>query len=63
MRPAPDLVERRFTANGTNQHWVADITYVPTQRAFFMSPLCWTCSARRVVGWSMSPDLRTWRVG
>jgi hypothetical protein len=29
-RPAPDLVERRFTAAGPNQLWVADITYILT---------------------------------
>ena len=29
-KPAPDLVERRFTAHGPNQLWVSDITYVPT---------------------------------
>ena len=28
--PAGDLVNRRFTATGPNQLWVADITYVPT---------------------------------
>jgi putative transposase len=25
-RPAPDLVDRNFTASGPNQLWVADIT-------------------------------------
>ena len=29
-RPAPDLVDRNFTASGPDQLWVADITYVPT---------------------------------
>jgi putative transposase len=29
-RPAPDLVDRKFTAPGPDQLWVADITYVPT---------------------------------
>jgi putative transposase len=26
-RPAPDLVNRRFTADGPDQLWVADLTY------------------------------------
>jgi putative transposase len=30
QRPAPDLVNRCFTAEGPNQLWVADITYVPS---------------------------------
>ena len=29
-RPAPDVVDRKFTAPEPNQLWVADITYVPT---------------------------------
>jgi putative transposase len=33
-RPAPDLIERDFTATGPNQLWVADITYVPTSAGF-----------------------------
>jgi hypothetical protein len=30
LRPAPDLVERRFTATQPDQIWVADITAIPT---------------------------------
>ena len=33
-RPAPDLVDRKFSASGPNQLWVADITYVPTATGF-----------------------------
>ena len=33
-RPAPDLVERRFEADGPDRLWVADITYVPTWTGF-----------------------------
>ena len=33
-RPAPDLVERDFTAPGPDRLWVADITYVPTWAGF-----------------------------
>ena len=29
-RPAPDLVQRNFTATGPNRLWVADITYIAT---------------------------------
>jgi putative transposase len=30
-RPAPDLVDRDFTASRPDELWVADITYLPTQ--------------------------------
>src|SRR5262245_38383752 len=33
-RPAPDLVERDFTATAADQLWVADVTYVPTWAGF-----------------------------
>ncbi len=33
-RPAPDLVDRDFTADGPNKLWVADITYIPTWAGF-----------------------------
>jgi putative transposase len=33
-RPAPDLVDRNFTASGPNQLWVADITFIPTAAGF-----------------------------
>jgi putative transposase len=29
-RPAPDLVDREFSADAPDKIWVADITYVPT---------------------------------
>ena len=33
-RPAPDLVERCFTANTPDRLWVADITYISTLSGF-----------------------------
>jgi putative transposase len=33
-RPAPDLVERKFAADGPDQLWVAGITYIPTWAGF-----------------------------
>ena len=46
-RPAPDLVNRDFTASGPNQLWVADITYVPTLAGFLYRPSCWMPGAAR----------------
>jgi len=61
QRPAPDLVNRKFAANGPNQLWVADMTYVPTWTGFVYLAVVLDVWSRRVVGWSigqaMSADL------
>ena len=58
-RPAPDLVERDFTAAGPDRLWVADITYVPTWAGFLYLAVVLDAFSRRVVGWVMANHLRT----
>jgi putative transposase len=58
-RPAPDLVDRKFTAAAPNQLWVADITYVPTWSGFLFVAIVLDVYSRRVVGWAMATHLRT----
>jgi putative transposase len=58
-RPAPDLVDRQFTAEGPDQLWVADITYIPTVSGFLYLAVVLDVWSRRVVGWSMAGHLRT----
>ena len=58
-RPAPDLVERNFSAGGPDELWVADITYVPTWAGFLYLAVVLDAFSRRVVGWSMANHLRT----
>ena len=58
-RPAPDLVQRDFSATGPNQLWVADITYVPTWAGFVYLAVVLDVWSRRIVGWSMKPTLHT----
>lgn len=53
QRPAPDLVNRKFTAAGPNQLWVADMTYVPTWAGFIYLATVLDVWSRRVVGWSI----------
>jgi putative transposase len=57
-RPAPDLVDRNFTANGPNQLWVADITFVPTSAGFLFLAVVLDAWSRKIVGWSMANHLR-----
>jgi len=57
--PAPDLVQRDFQADGPNQLWVADITYIPTWAGFLYLAVVLDAWSRRVVGWAMATHLRT----
>ena len=57
-RPAPDLVDRNFTASGPNQLWIADITYLPTAAGFLYLAVVLDVWSRKVVGWSMANHLR-----
>ena len=59
QRPAPDLVDRDFTASGPNQLWVADITYIPTWAGFLYLAVVLDVWSRRIVGWCMRTHLRT----
>ena len=58
-RPAPDLVERNFTAVGPNRLWVADITYIPTWAGFLYLAVVLDAFSRKIVGWAMETHLRT----
>jgi transposase InsO family protein len=58
-RPAPDLVQRHFSADAPNRLWVADATYVPTGEGFLYLAVVLDVFSRRIVGWSMSSHLYT----
>jgi putative transposase len=58
-RPAPDLVERNFTATRRDELWVADITYIPTWSGFVYLAVVMDAWSRRIVGWAMASHLRT----
>lgn len=58
-RPAPDLVDRQFTAVGPDRLWVADITYVPTWGGFLYLAVVLDAWSRRVIGWAMASHLRS----
>ena len=59
VRPAPDLVERNFSAESRDRLWVADITYIPTWAGFLYLAVVLDAWSRRIVGWSMATHLRT----
>lgn len=58
-RPAPDLVQRDFTAEAPNRLWVADITYIATRTGWLYLAVVVDAWSRKVVGWAMSTHLQT----
>ena len=57
--PVPDLVKRNFTPEAPDRLWVSDITYVRTWEGWLHLSFVLDTYSRRVVGWSMSNNLRT----
>jgi putative transposase len=58
-QPAPDLVQRNFTASAPDRLWVADITYVATWAGWLYLAVVVDAWSRKVVGWAMSTHLHT----
>lgn len=56
---AEDRVERDFQAEGPNELWVADITYIPTWSGPLYLAVVIDVWSRMVVGWSMANHMRT----
>ena len=58
VAPAPDLVNRDFTATKPDEIWAADVTQFWTQEGWLYFAGVIDLYSRRVVGWAMSssPD-------
>jgi transposase InsO family protein len=52
--PAPDLVNRDFTAAAPNRLWVADATRIPTGQGVFWLAAVRDAFSNRIVGWKCS---------
>jgi transposase InsO family protein len=50
---AGNLLQQDFTAEGPNERWAADITYISTQRGWLYLAVVMDLYSRRIVGWSM----------
>jgi transposase InsO family protein len=55
VAPAPDLLQRDFSATGPNERWVADITEFMTGEGKLFLAGVRDLFSRRLVGWSMGP--------
>jgi putative transposase len=54
---APNLLKRNFTASCPNQAWTGDITYIATEEGWLFLAVVIDLFSRKVVGWSMRPDM------
>ena len=54
---AEDLLQQDFTAEGPNQRWVGDITYLTTSDGFEYLATVMDLYSRRIIGWALSPSL------
>ena len=57
--PAPNQLDRDFTATAPNRKWVADITYLPTTAGWVYLAVVLDLFSRKVVGWAISHSLAT----
>lgn len=54
---APNVMDRAFHAEGPNQKWIADFTYVWTAEGWLYVAAVIDLFSRRVVGWSMKAEM------
>jgi transposase InsO family protein len=52
-RPAPNLLDRVFTADHANQCWLTDMTFIPTGGGWLYLAVILDLYSRSVVGWAM----------
>jgi transposase InsO family protein len=55
---APNRLARDFAADAPDRKWACDLTYVPTDQGWLYLSVVLDLFSRRVVGWSMSDDLK-----
>ena len=55
---APNRLERNFAATAPNQTWACDLTYIWTDEGWLYLSVVIDLFSRKVVGWSMSEDLK-----
>lgn len=57
--PAPNLLDRDFSAVMPNQKWVSDFTYIETNEGWLYFAVVIDLFSRKVVGWAMSKTMDT----
>jgi putative transposase len=54
MKPAADLLQRRFVTDKQNKAWVSDTTFIGTREGWLYLAVILDLFSRQVIGWSMS---------
>jgi putative transposase len=54
---ASNVLDRQFDAQGPNCRWAADFTYVDTAEGWLFLAVVMDLYSRRIVGWSMKPEM------
>jgi putative transposase len=54
---APNRLDRQFEATGSDEKWIADITYVPTAEGWLYLAAVMDLYSRRIIGWAMEHTL------
>ncbi len=54
---APNLLNRNFAVAEPNQVWTGDLTYIATDESWLFLAVVIDLFSRKVVGWSMRPDM------
>ena len=55
---APNVLDRKFIVAAPNQAWVGDVTYIATAEGWLFLAVVIDLFSRKVVGWSMRPDMQ-----
>lgn len=56
---AENLLDRNFEADGPNQKWVTDITYLPTTDGWLYLATVMDLFSRKIIGWALNERLHT----
>lgn len=56
---AENVLDRDFQADGPNQKWVTDITYLPTTDGWLYLATVMDLFSRKIIGWALNERLHT----
>jgi transposase InsO family protein len=57
--PAPNVLDRAFTAKRPNERWVSDITGIPTRAGWLYLAVIIDLHSRAVIGWAMNKRMKS----